>query len=199
MSVFNPEDQNKHLDNKIVAGLERLSQVFRTLLWEQAKAKQLSPIQIQLLIFIRYHSPDQNNVSYLAREFNVTKPTISDAVKVLEQKRMIRRIGDSTDNRRYSIALTATGKKVVADTESFTMPFTQWVGRTSEEEKELLWKSITELIRSLNEGGWISVQRDCYSCQYYMQKDGTHFCKLVNDTLQINNLRVDCPEHILIQ
>jgi DNA-binding MarR family transcriptional regulator len=196
MSVFNPEDQNKHLDNKIVAGLERLSQVFRTLLWEQAKAKQLSPIQIQLLIFIRYHGPGQNNVSYLAREFSVTKPTISDAIKVLGQKGLIRRMDDSMDNRRYSIALTAAGKKVVASTEDFTMPFTQWVAQTGEEEKKILWESITGLIRSLNGAGWISVQRNCYSCKHYMQKGGEHFCKLINEVLQVQDIRIDCPEHV---
>ena len=196
MSIFNPEDQNKHLDNKIVAGLERLSQVFRTLLWEQAKAKQLSPIQIQLLIFIRYHGPGQNNVSYLAREFGVTKPTISDAIKVLEQKELIRRTADNIDNRRYSITLTATGKKIVADTEGFTMPLTQWAVQTGEKEKEVLWKSISGLIRSLNEAGWISVQRDCYSCRHYMQQDGEHFCKLIDDVLQGKDIRIDCPEHV---
>lgn len=196
MSIFNPEDQNKHLDNKIVAGLERLSQVFRTLLWEQAKAKQLSPIQIQLLIFIRYHGPGQNNVSYLAREFSVTKPTISDAIKVLERKGLIRRTDDTTDNRRYSISLTAAGKKIVADTESFTMPFTHWVSQTDEIEKERLWQSIIGLIRSLNEAGWISVQRDCYSCRHYMQKDGKHFCQLINEVLQVKDIRIDCPEHV---
>lgn len=196
MSIFNPEDQNKHLDNKIVAGLERLSQVFRTLLWEQAKVKQLSPIQIQLLIFIRYHGPSQNNVSYLAREFSVTKPTISDAIKVLEQKGLIKRTGDTIDNRRYSITLTATGKKIVADTEGFTMPLTQWVVQTGEKEKEMLWKSITGLIRSLNEAGWISVQRDCYSCRHYMQKEGKHFCQLINEVLLVKDIRIDCPEHV---
>lgn len=37
MSVFNLDKQNSNLDNKIVAGLERLSQVFRILLWKKQK------------------------------------------------------------------------------------------------------------------------------------------------------------------
>jgi len=89
MSVFNIIDQNINLDSKIVAGLERLSQVFRILLWEKAKEYSLSPIQIQLMIFIQHHSQDKTTISYLAQEFNFTKPTISDAVKVLEQKKLI--------------------------------------------------------------------------------------------------------------
>ena len=81
MSVFNLNIQNENTGNKIVAGLERLSHVFKTLLWEKAKQHGLSPIQIQLLIFIQYHSDEKNTVSYLAKEFSVTKPTVSDAIR----------------------------------------------------------------------------------------------------------------------
>ena len=51
-SIFNLNNQNSNLDNKIVAGLDRISQVFKTLLWGKSKTYNLSPIQIQLLIFI---------------------------------------------------------------------------------------------------------------------------------------------------
>ena len=125
MSVFNLINQNSSLDNKIVAGLERLSQVFRILLWEKAKQYSLSPIQIQLLIFIQHHSVDKTTVSYLAQEFNFTKPTISDAIKVLEQKNLIRKNIDGKDTRSYTIQLTVSGKKIVSETENFANPITE--------------------------------------------------------------------------
>ena len=118
MSVFNLDKQNSNLDNKIVAGLERLSQVFRILLWEKAKEYSLSPIQIQLMIFIRYHSQELSTISYLAQEFNFTKPTISDAIKVLELKKLIKKKSDNNDTRRYTIQLTAKGEKIVVETEN---------------------------------------------------------------------------------
>ena len=77
MSVFNLENQNGTLDNKIVAGLERLSQVFRILLWDKAKEHRLSPIQIQLLIFIQYHSSDKTTISYLARSLILQSPPLA--------------------------------------------------------------------------------------------------------------------------
>jgi hypothetical protein len=109
MSIFNLNIQNQSTDNKIVAGLERLSHVFKTLLWEKAKDYNLSPIQIQILIFVQYHPAAINTVSYLAGEFNVTKPTVSDAVKVLGQKGLISKTFSSDDSRSYSIALTDAG------------------------------------------------------------------------------------------
>lgn len=195
MPVFNLEDQNTNLDNKIVAGLERLSQVFRILLWEKAKANSLSPIQIQLLIFIRHHSADKTTISYLAQEFNVTKPTISDAIKVLEQKKLIRKLTDSTDTRSYTIQLTAAGKKVVAGTEDFADPLVGMMVQTPEKDKAILWDSISDLIAQLNRSGVISVQRTCYHCKHYAVKNKTHFCNLLNLRLESKEIRIDCPEY----
>ena len=194
MSVFNLTNQNSSLDNKIVAGLERLSQVFRILLWEKAKEHSLSPIQIQLLIFIEHHSPDKTTVSYLAQEFNFTKPTISDAIKILEQKSLIKKIADSKDTRSYTIRLTAKGKKIVLETENFANPITAIIAKSNEADKLILWKHISNLITLLNIQEIISVQRTCLNCMHYSVKDKNGFCNLLNQKLFTKDIRIDCEE-----
>lgn len=194
MSLFNLENQNANLDNKIVAGLERLSQVFRILLWNKAKEHSLSPIQIQLLIFIQYHSADKTTISYLAQEFNFTKPTISDAIKVLEQKELIKKFTDSNDTRSYTIQLTASGKKIVAETENFANPLTTIIAKASEADKLILWQNVSNLIIQLNKLEVISVQRTCYNCKHYSIKNKTHFCSLLNQKLETQDIRIDCGE-----
>jgi DNA-binding MarR family transcriptional regulator len=194
VSVFNLKYQNANLDNKIVAGLERLSQVFRILLWNKAKEHSLSPIQIQLLIFIQYHSSDKTTISYLAQEFNFTKPTISDAIKVLEQKKLIKKFTDSNDTRSYTIQLTASGKKIVTETENFANPLTSIIARSSEAEKEILWQNISNLIIQLNRLELISVQRTCFNCNHYSTKNKTPFCNLLDQKLDSQDIRIDCEE-----
>ena len=122
-SVFDLEFQQKSITSKIVVGLERVSEVFKVLLWEHAKVIGLSPIQIQILIFIAYHKSELCNVSHLAKEFNVTKPTISDAVRVLDKKKYIIKDYSLSDNRSYSILLSALGKDIVSETENFVVDF----------------------------------------------------------------------------
>lgn len=121
-SVFNLKYQNLSIDNKIVAGLDKLATVHRYLIWEQSKKWALSPIQIQILIFIKHHNEKYSTVSYLAKEFGVTKPTISDAVKTLEQKGLIEKIQDPNDSRSYCMKLTANGLEIVLKSEDFTQP-----------------------------------------------------------------------------
>lgn len=194
MSVFNLEEQNSRLDYKIVAGLERLSQVFRVLLWEKAKLCNLSPIQIQLLIFIKHHASSKNTVSYLAQEFNVTKPTVSDAIKILEQKKLLKKIPGATDSRSYTIQLTLSGNQVVLETEDFINPLTQLVSKINETDKNLLWEHLSQLILHLNRSEIISVQRTCFNCKHHQLNSGGHFCSLLHQKLVAQDIRLDCPE-----
>ena len=198
MSVFNLVTQNANLDNKIVAGLERLSQVFRILLWEKAKEHSLSPIQIQLLIFIRHHSADKTTISYLAQEFNFTKPTISDAIKILEQKKLIQKITDHTDTRSYTINLTTTGKKIVLETDNFVNPLTEIISRAKNTDKEVLWETVSNLIGTLNKLEIITIQKTCYNCKNYSIKNKAHFCNLLDLKLLTKDIRIDCREFEII-
>jgi len=149
-SSFNPIQQENDISSKIVAGMERISEVFKILLWEKAKRVGLSPIQIQLLIFLAFHKQELCNVSHLAKEFNVTKPTISDAVRVLDKKGMVIKDFSSSDNRSYSILLSKLGKEVVLETHNFTNPLKKQIDKFDENQLEGLFITLNELIYKLN-------------------------------------------------
>ena len=193
-SIFNLNNQNSNLDSKIVAGLDRISQVFKTLLLEKSKTYNLSPIQIQLLIFIAYHSSEKTTVSYLSQEFNLSKPTISDTIKTLEQKQFINKIVDKKDTRSYRITLTETGKNIVLETENFINPLTEIITNSKQNDKLVLWENITTIIQQLNELKIISVQRTCFKCKFYSENNNKSFCNLLNQNLKTEDIRIDCEE-----
>ena len=192
-SVFNTEFQQKSVTSKIVVGLERISEVFKVLLWEHAKVIGLSPIQIQIVIFIAYHKHQLCNVSHLAKEFNVTKPTVSDAIKVLDRKKFIVKDYSSSDSRSYSIFLSELGKKTVSETENFANPIQEQLKTIEQPELENLFKTLSKLIYQLNKNGLLTVQRTCYGCKFY-EKSTTDYCNLLNKELLNNDIRLDCPE-----
>ncbi|WP_347923456.1 MarR family winged helix-turn-helix transcriptional regulator [Pontimicrobium sp. SW4] len=193
-NVFNPEYQNKNISSKIVAGLERISEVFRVLLWDKAKQFGLSPIQIQILIFIAYHKTELCNVSHLAKEFNLTKPTISDAIRVLHKKEFIIKDFSQHDSRSYSILLSKSGKQIVSQTESFANPLQQQINTFATENLDDLFKTLSTLIYKLHKTEILTVQRTCFGCKFYnmrMQKD---YCNLLEKELINSDIRIDCPE-----
>lgn len=193
-SVFNPKQQEQHLSSKIVVGLERISQAFKVLLWDKAKEYGLSPIQIQILVFISYHKDDLNNVSLLAKEFNVTKPTISDAVKVLDKKGLVVKEYSATDSRSFHIFPSEKGKQIVAATESFAEPITEQFEILGEGEKVQFFNTLSKLIFRLNKRGILTVQRTCTSCRFYQKTDALHYCALLQTSLADAEIRLDCPE-----
>jgi len=193
-SIFNPNHQEDDIQSKIIAGMERISEAFKVLLWEKAKLLGLSPIQIQILIFIQYHKLEFCNVSHLAKEFNVTKPTISDAVRVLLKKELIEKVFSSSDSRSYAIQLSDSGKDIVTQTENFAQPLKAQLDGIDQQDLESTYKTLSELIYKLNRIGVLAVQRTCYACKFYQKNDRQHYCNLLDTELLNSEIRIDCPE-----
>lgn len=196
-SDFDLEQQNQSIESKIVASLERIAQSFRVLLWQESKAFSLSPIQVQVLIFLLHHSDEKRKVSYLADEFNMTKATISDTIKTLEQKGLISKEYERHDTRSYIIHLTPKGTEIARQTSMFTEEIRNPIDRLHQEDKETMLSGLFDIIRHLNRSGIITVQRMCTNCTYYRSSSAAqpHYCTLLNQQLHVKDLRVDCPEH----
>jgi DNA-binding MarR family transcriptional regulator len=198
-SVFNLDHQNSNMESKIVASLERVSQAFKVLLWNESKDFSLSPIQIQILIFLSNHTVEKRKVTYLADEFNMTKATISEAIKTLEQKELIKKEIELKDTRSYTIHLTEKGNEIAQKTSFFANQIKIPIENLKVEEKENLLLSLLNIIQHLNQTGIITIQRMCTTCQYYKPNTNNqeHFCSLMNKELMNSELRIDCPEHKL--
>lgn len=194
-STFNPAQQENDISSKIVAAMERVSEVFKILLWEQSKLVGLSPLQIQILIFIAFHKQNLCNVSHLAKEFNVTKPTVSDAIKVLDKKGLIIKDYTLPDSRSYSILISHKGKDIIAQIENFSTPLKNEIDAFSQDELESLFDTLSVLIYKLNRKGILSVQRTCYGCNFYKKRNDTDYCNLLQKELAPKDIRIDCSEY----
>jgi len=199
-SPFDLSHQNQSIESKIVASLERISQVFRVLLWNESKEHSLSPIQIQVMIFLLNHSDEKRKVTYLADEFNMTKATISDTIKTLEQKELIKKDHEPHDTRSYIIQLTKKGKAIARQTSLFTEQLQVPIDKLQSDDKENLLLSLIGIIQHLNKTEVITIQRMCLTCSHYKKAENgkPHFCKLLNQNLYNKDLRIDCPEHSTI-
>lgn len=196
-SSFHLSEQNQKIESRIVVALERISEAFRVLLWNESKENSLSPIQIQILIFIYFHSLEKCKVGYLADEFNMTKATISDSVKILLSKELVTKDTDPIDTRSFSLKLTNEGKKIAKKASLFASSIEQPIEKLTQEQKTIMLNGLLKLIYDLNKSGIITIQRMCFTCSNYQLEKGVHYCKLLKSQLAENELRIDCPEHEL--
>lgn len=190
--------KNNNVNQKIINGLERISKAFRVLLWEKSKLYKISPIQIQLLIFCSNHKKENLKVSFLANEFDLTKATISDSIKILLKKELLNKVVNPKDSRSFTVELTSKGKEIVKQTISFSSVLNQSIDFLTEIEKGIFLKQLMEFIYQLNQKDVISTQRMCLTCYYYNKNGNNHYCNLMKKPLKNIELRIDCDEHQIL-
>jgi DNA-binding MarR family transcriptional regulator len=112
-SAFHLPTQHEDVDAKLVAGLERLGQVFRVLLWERAHEHGLSPVQARVLLDLRFRAEGGRRVGALAEQFSLTAATVSDALTTLAEKGFVAKEPDPDDRRARIVRLTDDGEELV--------------------------------------------------------------------------------------
>lgn len=192
--MFDLEVQTHSLDAKIVVALERVSEVFRVSLWHATKEHGLSPLQIQILIFLLFHTKEQCKVSYLAQEFNLSKPTISEAIRTLSKKNLILKEKDLADTRSYTIHLSDSGKEIARQVAFFANDLPKAMTSWTETRKTRFYRDLLQLIYQLQQLGFIQVQRSCLKCRFLQEGPKGYRCQLLDLPLKQQDLRIDCPE-----
>jgi len=186
--------------DKIIAGVERLSNLFRLLLWDAAKVEKLSPIQIQFLLFLHDNPSRLRTVSQLAREFCLTKATVSDAVKVLARKRLVEKRPSPRDGRVSMLRLTPSGRKAAERLTGWSDVVKQTMQTCRPELKETVALFIMDLIRSLQTAGVIEVARMCLGCRNFRRDVSPggarrHRCMLTEKSMGNEDLKFDCKSY----
>lgn len=199
-SMFDLQHQHDDIDSKIAAALERLSQTFRVLLWEKTKSHNLSPIQIQILVYLLYHSKELITIGQIAKQFSLTPATVSDAVKTLTQKRLVLRVSKESDRRVTAVSLTTTGKKLARKLAVWADIIRENISGFDENDKLVVMRFLMNLIEALQSAGFITVARMCITCKFFhpnanLKSDTPHYCKLLDKPLANSSLRLDCPDH----
>ncbi|MDQ7028301.1 MAG: MarR family transcriptional regulator [Ardenticatenia bacterium] len=198
-SIFNPETQHQDVGAKVVAALERLTHLLRHLVWNEAKAHGLSPIQVHVLISLLVHEPARCRISQLAREFQVTQPTVSDAVASLVAKGLVVKRPFPADRRAALLELTPAGRKLAEHLAEWGHVLKTHVDALPAEMRHELMIGLMELIASLQRAGLIEVARMCLTCRFFQpnrfpSRETPHYCLLIERPLAVTHLRLDCPE-----
>ena len=184
----------------IIASVERLAGLFRLLLWDAGKQEKLSPIQIQFLIFLDGRARELRTVSRLAREFNLTKATVSDAIKTLVAKGLVEKRTSEQDGRIATLQLTGGGRRAASRLRGWSDPVKVRLRACPAGVREDAALFLMDLIRSLQESGVIKVARMCLGCANFRRNaapgsDRPHRCALTGKSVGNADLKTDCTSY----
>lgn len=190
--------QKNNIDSKIVSALEKLTQVQRILLWDVSKKEGISPIQIRFLIYLSQYPDKLRKISIIAREYDLTKATVSDAIRTLDEKGLLKKQMSKNDKRSYIINLTEKGKSLVKRIDGWEDTLVYHVSKFPPVEKEQVLLFLMELIKSLYDDGIVTIARMCIACKNF--KKGvkgfkTHYCMLTDRALLDTDLSIGCHKY----
>ena len=188
------------MDEKIIAAIEKLSHVFRSLLWTLAKREHLSPIQIKILVYLANHQERFCAAGQLAGEFNLTKATVSGVIGSLIRKGLIIKEQLPDDRRIFTLLLTRKGGKKVKRLYTWSQEMTKHMEQFSLRDREEVIIFLMRFINSLYEAGLISVARMCINCNNFQRNvhigsAKPHHCRLTGKPISDPELNIDCQRH----
>lgn len=195
--VLNPERQAVDRPAKIAAALERIGHIILTSTREAAQDVGLSPIQARILIHIGTHNAFDSRMSSLAQFFDVTVPTVSDAVNSLVQKGLIIKERSVQDARARMLRLTDTGRTVFSTLSSWSRPLETILTDLPVSDADALADYLLRLVSGLHAQGRVAVARMCPYCAHFSEpgeSQATAYCRLLSVPLSAADYRLDCPE-----
>jgi DNA-binding MarR family transcriptional regulator len=189
------------IELKLVESLERLSRVFKVLFWEEAKRARISPLQVQILLYLHENPHRPGGVSRLAMEFGVTQATISDAVRSLEEKGYLTKAVRPEDRRLKLLKLSLKGHRLAIRAERRRARLEHRVASAADGRKQDTLHFLLELLRGLQEEGFLTDMRLCLSCRNFEHRGGpveepAFYCTLTQTPLVITDVNFNCPEFL---
>lgn len=184
----------------VVTALLRLSRALESSLREGAGELGLTPAQAEALRFAGRVRPDMATVGQLARVLGVRHATAVGILEPLVERGLIERRAHPYDGRRRVLALTRSGRALLARLEKITAALRESLEGLDRVALERLELGLGALVTGLQRAGALVVAAPCAGCVHFRPNaaPGTpapHRCALIERYLSEAESRMLCPEH----
>lgn len=174
--------------------IERLGNLLRADLRATCHAQGVRPVQFEALHYLaqcnRYSDTPQAVTEYLG----LTKGTVSQTLKVLEEKGLVHKRVDKQDKRVVHLKPTARGRRLVDQTVPADSVVTGVLSMKQSEQREIV-ALLQRLLRSIQQANGLKTFAPCHSCRFNQQRDGRYFCGLTQEILSDHDVNLLCREH----
>lgn len=198
LAALDPEQQGADRDARIISALERLSEVVRNRAWDTGQELGLSPLHVQVLAFLATHHPHTRRASTLANEFHLSKATVSVALRKLEEVGFVEQVTSEADARAKELRLTTKGTRAGQVAAGHLNALLPPLAALPIADRDDLYTLLFQLLAGAQRSGLVKVDRMCPTCTHYEGRKRGAYCKLLRKPLKPHELRVDCPEHEVV-
>lgn len=202
MKPFDPRHRAETPSGALTIAFYRIAQAIEHMLRRRGEATQLSPAQVQTLLFLKFARPGVHTIGGLAQRLMSTYATASGVADALERKGLVKRAPLAEDRRTITLSLTAKGKRQAEALEDVLDEIEAAIAALSPEEQNALLRATQTIVRRLQEAGHVSVYEMCWHCQFFRRNAhpddprGPHHCAFVDAPLPEADTYLECPDFV---
>ena len=174
--------------------IERLGNLVRANMRAVCSEFGVRPVQLETLRFLtqcnRYSDTPQAVTEFLG----LTKGTVSQTLKVLERKRLLRKRSDPQDKRLVHLKPTAKGRRLVERAVP-AASVALGVGKPPISDNQLAVDALRTLLRSVQVANDLKTFAPCHDCRFIRECEDGYFCGLTHEPLADQDTALLCREH----
>ena len=180
--------------HQIYTYLERIDNLVRAQERLLCNQYDLQPIQLRMLYYLSICNRYSNTPASVTDYVQLTKGTVSQSLKALENKGYIEKQADARDKRQIHLSITESGQTLLAQLPpALLQEVSKILGEAAAQEAVAVLHRLLATMQRTNEMSSFGV---CGTCQYHQQLDAQQFrCGLTEELLSMPEAKFICREH----
>ncbi len=176
----------KNDGRRIAALLERLARLAANDSWEGG----LNPTQVAILSYLHRANRFSRAPSHVADYLGATRGTVSQSLKSLRDKGLVRESRSASDRRSISFDLTEAGEAIAAERSRLDRA----LERMPDAERAALSAGLADLLRAMLAAGGGRPFGICRDCRHHRHGADGRYCALLEVPLAEEEAGLICHE-----
>jgi DNA-binding MarR family transcriptional regulator len=196
--------KTNNTEELILFSIDKISQINRILLWDIIKkdhnlGKDIqSPIQIQFIDYINKMPRQLRTVSYIAKEFELKKSTVSGSINNLIDKGYLEKDPDENDKRVFHLKTTQKCREELVLIDDKNKSLINIIKKIPEYEKKIVLNFFMNMMKELYDKNLMAQFRICLTCVNYNKEspdNKSYYCSLLDEFIDDSQIRTSCTSY----
>ncbi|MCU7851432.1 MAG: MarR family winged helix-turn-helix transcriptional regulator [Candidatus Thiodiazotropha sp. (ex Monitilora ramsayi)] len=180
--------------SQVHTALERLSNLLRVEARMQGSVEGLLPVQLEVLHYLYQCNRYSDTVQGVSEYLGQTKGTVSQTLKVLDSRGLLRKQPDTKDRRLVHLRITAKGEKLLVNVVPARF-LVEALDSKPARETERLAEDLKDLLRAAQAARRMKTFGACKTCRFNESSQSGFRCGLTGESLTIPDIERICREH----
>ena len=174
--------------------IERLGNLLRADVRNTCSHYGIRPAQLEVLNYLARCNRYSDTPLAVTEYLGLTKGTVSQTLKILEEKGLLRKQHDTNDKRLVHLKPSARGRRLVERLVP-SEALTTGINQLPLNQQQAIEKNLETLLRSMQKSNGLKTFAPCHSCRFNRKQGGQYFCELTQEPLSNHDITLLCREH----